>query len=119
MFGPSKLHILKGENEALDSEMKLYHYKENTDGTISEEIADEYNHAIDALRYIMLNIFSEGSKLVVSLEPEAPHIATIMQQTQPGYSDNHEFMKIIHQKYVIIAGMKLNIIKKYLLKILL
>lgn len=65
MAGAPKLYLLKDHCESLDEEMKMYHRIMNLDGTPTDEIADEWNHSVDGLRYIFLNVFVDGGKFVM------------------------------------------------------
>jgi phage terminase large subunit len=66
-IGRPKAYFLKGECDPLIDEILKYHYVANTDGTISDDIADEFNHSIDAMRYLFINVFStdQGVRMVV------------------------------------------------------
>jgi len=70
MAGPPKLYLLKGHNDPLKDEMRKYHRIMNLDGTPSEEIADEFNHNVDALRYFFLNVFGDGPDVIMSVETD-------------------------------------------------
>lgn len=63
--GDTKLMGIKGECDFLVDEFQKYHYLMNAAGKIIEEPADEFNHAIDALRYAAINMWSRGGALVL------------------------------------------------------
>ena len=65
--GSTKLFVLRGHNDYLVGEIRKYHYILNLDGTPTEDIADEYNHSIDALRYVFLNVFVDGAGILVDI----------------------------------------------------
>lgn len=73
-YGAPKIYGLKGEVDFLISEFEKYHYGMNSAGQILDEPADEFNHAIDALRYAAINMWQKGKSVVVpSVEsPAAP-----------------------------------------------
>lgn len=48
----------------IQNELSKYHYKENTDGTFSEEPEPSFNDALDALRYVFVNVFGRHGKVM-------------------------------------------------------
>lgn len=58
--GESKIYGLKGHCDALVEEFEKYHYSTDSSGKSLDEPADEYNHAIDALRYAAINMWKKG-----------------------------------------------------------
>jgi hypothetical protein len=71
-IGSPRMYLLKGETDPLVDEVKKYHYLANTDGTISDDIADEFNHLIDAWRYLIINVFGGGQKVIMTIENTDP-----------------------------------------------
>lgn len=55
--GTVSFFVLDERTTFFQNEIGKYHFKENSDGTYSDEPEDDHNHSIDALRYIFQNIF--------------------------------------------------------------
>lgn len=65
-----KFYVAKETNTFLIEEFKLYHFKTDAAGVITDDPEDENNHAIDALRYIMYGLFSKSRSVMSSSDSE-------------------------------------------------
>jgi hypothetical protein len=65
-----KFYVAKETNAFLIEEFKLYHFKTDAAGVITDDPEDENNHAIDALRYIMYGLFSKSRSVMSSSDSE-------------------------------------------------
>lgn len=59
-----KLYIAKETNAPLIKEFGLYHYKTDASGKITDDVAKEFDHWLDPLRYMIYSLF--GSSTIVS-----------------------------------------------------
>lgn len=59
-----KLFIAKETAMPLADELTLYHYKMKADGTVSEIPDTDFDHYADALKYLMLGMFSNMRPLI-------------------------------------------------------
>jgi hypothetical protein len=55
-----KIFLADEKCKPLIEEFKLYHFKTQADGTISEDIDTEHDHYIDALRYPITSLFGKN-----------------------------------------------------------
>jgi hypothetical protein len=62
--GSIKLFFLDDKTKHIQNELTKYHYKENSDGTFAEEPEESFNDALDALRYVFVNIFGKFGKVL-------------------------------------------------------
>lgn len=65
-----KFYVAKETNAFLIEEFKLYHYKTSADGTVTDDPDTEYDHALDAVRYIMYGLFSKSRAIMSSSADE-------------------------------------------------
>lgn len=78
--GDISIYLLDDRTSAMQDEFGKYHYRELSDGTYGTEPEDEHNHAQDALRYILVNLFAKtGHILAPDISPEEKKM---MQQDQ-------------------------------------
>jgi hypothetical protein len=62
--GSIRVFFLDEKTKHIQNELTKYHYKENSDGTFSEEPEESFNDALDSLRYIFVNIFGKHGKVL-------------------------------------------------------
>lgn len=74
--GLPRIYFLKGYCDPLVEEMKKYHYVMGLDDKPTDDIADEFNHAIDSLRYLFLNVFIDGRSFTMSVGDDQGNIFT-------------------------------------------
>lgn len=70
--GGTKLYGLKGEVDFFVKEMEKYHNEMDAAGKILDYPADEFNHSIDALRYIAINRWKNENKIVIGKDSDKP-----------------------------------------------
>ena len=69
--GDITIYLLDERTATIQDEFSKYHYKENSDGTYSNVPEDEFNHNLDAMRYILINIFARhGNVMAPELSKE-------------------------------------------------
>ena len=71
-----KLYIAEETNKFLIEEFKMYHYKLDAAGNTTDDPAKEYDHALDALRYAMYDLFGKSSLLMAQYDEYNPAGAT-------------------------------------------
>lgn len=62
-----KLYVSKENNEYLIKEFQTYHYKLDAAGEITDTPDKEYDHALDALRYGLYNLFGKSTFIMSEL----------------------------------------------------
>lgn len=63
--GQENIYFLDEQTYFIVDELGKYHFIENSDGTFADEPDDDFNHSIDALRYILQNILTSGGQWII------------------------------------------------------
>ncbi len=67
--GGTKFYGLKGNCDFFVNEMEKYHNEEDSSGAMTDTPADEFNHAIDALRYAAINRWTSKKRVLGAEQP--------------------------------------------------
>ena len=78
------MFIAKETCSELMQEFLLYHFKTNTAGLITENPEDEYNHWIDALRYV-LSMLMGKSLMMMSMDSDGEYDGKVFDSTKQQY----------------------------------
>lgn len=80
----TQMFIAKETCSELMQEFLLYHFKTNTAGLITENPEDEYNHWIDALRYV-LSMLMGKSLMMMSMDSDGEYDGKVFDSTKQQY----------------------------------
>lgn len=90
--GTISLYFLDDATKPLQYEISKYHYKQSSDSSFTEDPDDEYNHHLDALRYLLQNIYGKTGQ-VLAPEYTAEEKKLIEQQDMVGGQPIEEWLQ--------------------------
>ncbi len=62
--GEVSMFFIAETTQHLQNEFTKYHYKENSDGSFSDQPEEAFNDALDCLRYFCVNVFGKHGKVL-------------------------------------------------------
>lgn len=74
-----QLKIMDNKCPNLRDEMSQYSYRENKDGGLSDDIEDAHNHALDALRYVIMTVWTAFFQSVPAFKPAQTHLQKLIK----------------------------------------
>lgn len=92
--GQETIWFLNEQTAFIQDEFGKYHFVENSDGTFADEPDDDFNHSIDALRYILQNILMTNGDWII------PDLSAQEQQSMQEAKDPHELFNMWVKQHI-------------------
>lgn len=73
-----KLKVMDGRCPNVRDEFNTYSYRENKEGALSDDIEDNHNHAMDAIRYVIMTVWASFLESVPQFTPQKTHLQKLI-----------------------------------------